>query len=214
MKQDKETKQKLLQSAKAEFMEKGYMKASLRTICKNAGVTTGALYFFFQDKADLYEAISKETVDSIYQIMQAHFAEERGLAADGTLFTSPPVGSNRDFEDSISVIHQMYLHRDDILLLLTKSQGSPLEHIEDRFVEAAEAQHRMLAQQMRQVYPSVVMDDKFIHWMAHMQIDAFIYMITHIEEETEALRYMERAISFMVKGWYGMFEEAEAAGIE
>lgn len=43
---DRETKEKLLASAKAEFMEKGYAKASLRKICANAGVTTGALYFF------------------------------------------------------------------------------------------------------------------------------------------------------------------------
>ena len=55
MEKDKATKERLLESARREFLEKGYMKASLRTICKNAGVTTGVLYFFFQDKADLYE---------------------------------------------------------------------------------------------------------------------------------------------------------------
>lgn len=53
MKDEKETKSKLLASAKAEFLEKGYINASLRSICKNAGVTTGALYFFFRDKEDL-----------------------------------------------------------------------------------------------------------------------------------------------------------------
>ena len=45
---DKATTEKLLENAKREFVEKGYRKASLRTICKNAGVTVGALYFFFQ----------------------------------------------------------------------------------------------------------------------------------------------------------------------
>ncbi|MBR4097117.1 MAG: TetR/AcrR family transcriptional regulator, partial [Oscillospiraceae bacterium] len=50
MAHDKETREKLIESAKAEFMDKGYNKASLRTICANAGVTTGALYFFFEDK--------------------------------------------------------------------------------------------------------------------------------------------------------------------
>ena len=43
MKDERETKEKLLQSAKAEFIVKGYQGASLRTICKNSGVTTGAL---------------------------------------------------------------------------------------------------------------------------------------------------------------------------
>jgi len=43
--ENKETRQHLLECAKREFLEKGYMKASLRNICKAAGVTTGALYF-------------------------------------------------------------------------------------------------------------------------------------------------------------------------
>ena len=43
MKNEKETKANLLASAKKEFMEKGYTQASLRNICKNAGVTTGYL---------------------------------------------------------------------------------------------------------------------------------------------------------------------------
>ena len=57
---DRETKARLLESARQEFIEKGYMKASLRNICKNAGVTTGALYFFFDSKEDLFEEIVEE----------------------------------------------------------------------------------------------------------------------------------------------------------
>ena len=37
-----ETREKLLESAMTEFSENGYMKASLRKICADAGVTTGA----------------------------------------------------------------------------------------------------------------------------------------------------------------------------
>lgn len=54
MRADRETKEKLLASAKSEFLKKGYMKASLRKICANAEVTTDALYFFFKDKEDLF----------------------------------------------------------------------------------------------------------------------------------------------------------------
>ena len=57
MKEDKETRNNLLQSARKEFTEKGYMKASLRTICKNAGVTTGALYFFFKVRKILFDQV-------------------------------------------------------------------------------------------------------------------------------------------------------------
>ena len=49
-----ETKKKILDSAMAEFLEKGFMNASLRTIASNAGLTTGAMYRHFKDKDALF----------------------------------------------------------------------------------------------------------------------------------------------------------------
>ena len=42
------TKEDLIAVAKQEFLDKGFEGASLRTICKKAGVTTGAVYFFLE----------------------------------------------------------------------------------------------------------------------------------------------------------------------
>ena len=44
---DSETRKELLKCAKEEFMDKGFMGASLRNICQKAGVTTGAFIFLF-----------------------------------------------------------------------------------------------------------------------------------------------------------------------
>ena len=76
MKDERETKDKLLISAKQEFLEKGYQKASLRNICKNAGVTTGALYFFFQDKEDLFASIVQPSLDRIIAMLSQHTKQE------------------------------------------------------------------------------------------------------------------------------------------
>ena len=43
------TKEELLKPAKSEILKYGFRKASVRRICDNAGVTTGALYFLFRD---------------------------------------------------------------------------------------------------------------------------------------------------------------------
>lgn len=48
-----ETKEAILSAAAEEFYEYGYEKASLRHICSSAGVTTGAVYCFFENKEDL-----------------------------------------------------------------------------------------------------------------------------------------------------------------
>ena len=198
MKQDKETKNKLLQSAREEFMEKGYMKASLRNICRKAGVTTGALYFFFKDKEDLFESLAKETINGIYQIMQTHFRDENKMLVEGMLFTPGIEEEDNHFEEARRVIHQMYLHREDVLLVLTKSQGTRFENIADQFIETTEQHFRAMVKGMQAAYPDIVVDDKFIHWLAHEQIDGFIYMITHIEDEGEAVQFISQLITYMM----------------
>lgn len=206
MKQDKETRNKLLQSARAEFLEKGYMKASLRTICKNAGVTTGALYFFFQDKEDLFESIAKETINNIWQMMQGHYNDERVMAENG-MTTEEIQDNHSDLNESAVIIHQMYLHRDDILLVLTKAQGTKFENIADKFIETSEAHYRAMSAEMQKLYPGKSVDDQMLHWLAHMQIDAFIYMITHIEKEEDGLAFMRQFITYMITGWVGLWTD-------
>ena len=51
------TLEKIQQAALAEFLDKGFLGASLRQIVKNAGVTTGAFYGYFSSKEALFNAI-------------------------------------------------------------------------------------------------------------------------------------------------------------
>ena len=53
MKNKEATIEKIKQAALEEFYANGYAKASLRTICRRAGVTTGAMYFSFENKEAL-----------------------------------------------------------------------------------------------------------------------------------------------------------------
>lgn len=205
MKQDKETKNKLLASAREEFKEKGYLKASLRNICKNTGVTTGALYFFFESKEDLFDAIVGEAFNDIWQIMSSHFQDERDMAEKGRLNAVSKEDMQEDFATTRAVIHRMYLQREDVLLLLTKNQGTKYENIADRFIETSEIHYRKMADAMESIYPGKRMDDKFIHWISHEQIEIFVYMITHIEDEKEAVEFMTQAVTYMMAGWYGLF---------
>ena len=76
MSSDKQTKEKLLLAARQEFLEKGYRNASLRSICKESGVTTGALYFFFQDKNDLFRELVEAPLQMLIGVMQEHFDYE------------------------------------------------------------------------------------------------------------------------------------------
>ena len=59
---------RLLEAGMEEFRDRGFLKASLRAICKKADVTTGALYFFFESKSALFEEIVEETVEKLKEL--------------------------------------------------------------------------------------------------------------------------------------------------
>ena len=195
MKDERETKEKLLASAEHEFMEKGYQGASLRNICKNAGVTTGALYFFFKDKDDIFVSLVAPVLGSIRTMMEAHMQRElqevKGELQEG----------QDDFSDDV------YASR--VQLLLTKSQGSSLAGCIDEFVAFTEKNYRMLADAQAKVCGVSAPDDYTIHWMAHMQIDAFVHLLTHEPDEEKAVAHLGDILKYLLAGWYALFQKDE-----
>lgn len=184
------------------------MQASLRNICKNAGVTTGALYFFFQDKEDLFASLVEEPLHGLYEIMKSHYAEELGHTNDGV---TGKEDSEEDFAAAKQAIHYMYQYYDEFQLLLTKCQGSRFEKCIDQFVDITEKHYRVMADRFSALLGGKHMEDYMVHWMAHMQIDTFAHMLTHERSEEAALSYMEDTVKFMVSGWLGMFRSQEPA---
>ena len=51
---DHDRKKSLVDSARREFAERGYEGASLAAIAEAAGVSKASLYYYFEDKADLF----------------------------------------------------------------------------------------------------------------------------------------------------------------
>ena len=70
---------RLLEAGMEEFRDRGFLKASLRAICKKADVTTGALYFFFESKSALFEEIVEETVEKFKEITGDFSNQEKQL---------------------------------------------------------------------------------------------------------------------------------------
>ena len=56
------TLERIHQAARAEFREKGFPSASLRSIVKSLGMTTGAFYGYYPSKEALYEALAEDVL--------------------------------------------------------------------------------------------------------------------------------------------------------
>ena len=192
--ENKETRQHLLECAKREFLEKGYMKASLRNICKEAGVTTGALYFFFKDKEDLLAAI-----------MEEHYATEMH---NEDQVAQLDIADDGDLEASRQIIRQMYANREAFLLLLTKSQGSRFENCLDEVVDISEQQYRRLCDMVTNATGRPRVDDYMTHWMAHIMVDTFVHLFLHETEERVALKHVDALTMYLVRGWMGIMTES------
>ena len=64
-KQMEDVSEKIIACAKAEFLQKGFGEASLRTIAAKAGTTTGSIYSRFGGKEGLFGTIVEPTANHI-----------------------------------------------------------------------------------------------------------------------------------------------------
>ena len=65
-----ETRHQLLEAAQRVFAEKGVSRTSLQDIAQAAGVTRGAIYWYFKNKAELFNAMMDSAVLPMEQAMQ------------------------------------------------------------------------------------------------------------------------------------------------
>lgn len=72
------TRKNIISAATEEFYEHGYEKASLRQICARAGVTTGAIYCFFENKEDLLSNV----MEPIFQVVNSISTEYNRILED------------------------------------------------------------------------------------------------------------------------------------
>ncbi len=76
--QSQKTRRALLDTARATFTVQGYAAASTGEIVCRAGVTRGALYYHFRDKAALFEAVFDEVRGEHIQALRTAMAAAEG----------------------------------------------------------------------------------------------------------------------------------------
>ena len=112
------SKERILQCAASEFLQKGWAKSSMRTIAKLAGVTTGSLYFHFRNKEALFDALVKDVYDAL-------LANHRAMY--DVFFSMPPDMEKRRafrFEGRKKTVDFVYEHYRAVKLLVCGSAGT------------------------------------------------------------------------------------------
>jgi len=71
------TRQALLEAGRQLFTERGYEDATVRDIARAAGMSTGAVFANFSDKADLFAEILSDDYEALASAMREIAVEDR-----------------------------------------------------------------------------------------------------------------------------------------
>lgn len=205
MSDNKESRAKLVECAKKEFLEKGYAKASLRKIAADAGLTTGAVYFFFGDKNGLFEGVVGEALQKLIGIIDTHFSNDM---EEDFLTYKQQDGDHDEFAKQL--VDVIYDNFDEMNILLNGAAGSKYEHFVDGIIDRMDKVYIQMAQRFAAVMPGKRVNKKILHWLCHVQINAFLHMIEHEPDKESAMRFIRPVMDLMIKAWIGYaLEDAE-----
>jgi len=193
------TEVKILQSAKKEFLEKGFTAASLRTIAANAGLTTGAMYRHFKDKDALFCALVDEAI-----LTAVNFVSAGGLEFHVTSPTSG-VGEEHLHEEEklmMDFVDYLYENFDAYTLLLTKASGSTHENFLDEIADINTENCEKIIKFMKEKFNiNKPIDKMAIHLLATTMISAFAEVVYHKIPKDEATLFLSNIQEFFHFGF-------------
>ncbi len=67
---ESERRAQILRAARAVFVERGFLAARVEDIAKRAGLSKGAVYFYYSSKRDLFLALVREEQETTYRFLE------------------------------------------------------------------------------------------------------------------------------------------------
>ena len=165
----------LLESARKQFIEKGFAKASVSEICRNAGVTTGALYIRYKGKEELYDALVADAVAMMETFMKIADVDIEHLSDQELLF---PWYADKDrlgnFFDMFEKV------RDQFTLLLTCSAGTKYHNFQHDFAQKlTEVDYRYYAEAYKRGFATKIITKEQLHIYLTAYWELFYEPIIH-----------------------------------
>ena len=192
------TLENIQQAAMAEFLEKGFLGASLRQIVKNAGVTTGAFYGYFSSKEALFASI----VEPHAAALMGKFMEAQ------TDFAELPEEEQPERMGEVSgqcvrwMVEYICQHRQPVKLLLCRAEGTSYEHFVHNMVEVEVESTLQYMEVLRRLGRDIPeLNRSLCHIIASGMFNGLFEIVIHDMPLEQALRDVEQFRSFYTGGW-------------
>ncbi len=194
--------ERILECAKAEFLDKGYTDASLRVIAAAAETSTNSIYVRFKDKEGLFSAIVEPVLNQMVERflkIQETFTQ-MDAAEQGAHMTEYADGGMAELLD------YMYDHLDEFRLLLDASYGTRFHNFVDQLV-SIEVEYTY--KYMEAVgYPTTLGDaltEKLLHIVTTSHFESIFEVIRHGMTREEAAKYVELLSRYHHMGFSAIF---------
>lgn len=189
---------KILECAKAEFMEKGFEGASMRTIAERAGYTTGMLYARFADKSKLFRELVGEAADKLFDYyagIQDEFASYSAEKQRSEMHTY--VDSKMDV-----MLDIVYDNFDAFKLIVCESAGSGYEYYVDKMIDIeTENTHRFIRKLNETGIKINEVRADLAHILASAMFNGMFEVVSHDLPREDARYYIKQLQDFFNAGW-------------
>lgn len=196
--------ERILSFAKAEFLDKGYTDASLRTIAAAAETSTNSIYVRFQDKEGLFSAIVEpvlnEMIERFVKIQETFHRMDRAEQA----------AQMPDYADggTMELVEYMYDHLDEFRLLLDASYGTRFHNFVDELVRI-EVEYTY--KYMEAVGSTAQLGDattqRLLHIVTTSRFESIFEIIRHGMSLEEAREYIGLLSRYHRTGFLAVFGE-------
>ncbi len=195
---EKGTLENIHTAAKKEFLEKGFKSASLRSIVKTAGVTTGAFYGYYKSKEELFDALVKEQ----YDVFMKMFTGAQDEFAKQTPENQRVNMGEYSGKQMMEMTKYAYDNIDAFKLLLCCSEGTRYENMVHDMVEIEVNATHAFAKTMEGLgLPEYTVDPYLEHMLVSGMFTAFFELIIHDVPYERAKIYVKELKEFHIAGW-------------
>ena len=189
---------KILECAKAEFMEKGFENASMRTIAERAGYTTGMLYARFADKSRLFKELVGEAADKLFDYYSGIQAEFASFPADRQ---KAEMHSYVDEKMDV-MIDIIYDNFDAFKLIICKSAGSGYEYYVDKMIDIETKNTDRFIREIKEAgYKTNEIRADLSHILASAMLNGTFEVVSHDLPREDARYYIKQLQDFFNAGW-------------
>lgn len=194
--------ERVLACAKEEFLARGFAEASLRTIAKNAGTSTGSIYTRFGDKEGLFHQIVSPVSEEMKR-MFLEIQEEFHHFDEGTQRERIGTYTSREQERMVDF---MYDHLDEFRLLLDAAYGTQFQHFTDEMVRIeADYTYKYMEVIHCDSVRSGAVTEEFIHMVITAYFNGMFEVVRHYMDRDSAKRHIRMLNRYHMAGFGTVF---------